>query len=516
MTQLQSAALLAAVVLLCPPTAAAGSEVNWTLDAERLAVGPPGERHYAVSAAAYAAAPELADEFHPGTDPDGREDLESQLAERLATLEAKYGDLESAHESLEKSLKGYAKTGHSGATMKVNGRIHFDMWGFPGDSPGVNGFETGDPNETPQDRIGFRRIRIGAKGDLPYNMLYKLELELAGGEESEIRDVYLGWKELPFFQTLLIGNQKRPYGLDHMNSSRFNVFLERPFVIEAFNQDARRLGIESYGVSDDQAWNWRYGVFNQRLVQDEGKYISDHWQCEVAGRLANTIWWDEASDGRGYAHWALAGTLANTDQSANELLTIQSAVSEARFRQRPEARSTRRWLDTGIIAGADDYTLLAAEGVVNVGPVQFVAEQQNIFLDRVGGNQLYLHGGYAYVSYFLTGEHVPWNRRTGNIDRVKPFENFFLVDTCDGCTGHGLGAWQVALRWSYADFADRDIRGGDGESLTLGINWHWTPYAKMQFNYLYGEIKDNDVNTPAGAPNYGNYHIVGTRFLIDY
>ena len=102
-------------------------------------------------------------------------------------------------------------------------------------------------------------MRIGVAGDLPYNMVYKLELELAGGNDSEFRDAYIGWKELPVLHTLLIGNQKRPYGLDHLNSSRYNIFMERPAVIEGFNQDARRFGISSYGVSDDEAWNWRYG-----------------------------------------------------------------------------------------------------------------------------------------------------------------------------------------------------------------------------------------------------------------
>lgn len=492
--------------------AALGGDIGWEIEIDRLIAEPAPKRVYPVAPATHLGGLAIPDPVAAGSDNQG----DAQLSERLATLEASYSDLASAHESLEKSLKGYAKSGHSGATMKVNGRIHFDLWSFPGDSPGVNGFESGDPTVTPQDQIGFRRIRIGAKGDLPGNMLYKLELELAGGEESEIRDVYLGWQDLPFLQTLLVGNQKRPYGLDHMNSSRFNVFLERPFVIEAFNQDARRLGIQSYGVSDDEAWNWRYGVFNQRLIQDEGAYVSDHWQSQVAGRLANTLWWDAASDGRGYAHWALAGTWANTDQNANGDNFADSGANEARFRHRPEARSDSRWLDTGLIADADDYTLLAVESVLNVGPVQFVAEQQNIFLNRVGAEPLYLHGGYLYVSYFLTGEHVPWDRRTGNLGRVEPFENFFLVNTCDGGVRHGMGAWQVALRWSYADFADRDVRGGDGEALTLGVNWHWTPYAKLQFNYLYGEIDDNDLNTPAGAPNFGKYQILGTRFVIDY
>jgi len=469
-----------------------------------------------------AAAPETAasDQDEPTL-----EERFAKLEENYKKLDAKHTELADDYQSLQKSLKGYAKTGHSGATMKINGRVHADMWNFPGDSPGVNGFESGAPDVSPQDRIGFRRMRFGVKGKLPYNMEYKIEMEFAGGNNSEFRDAYLGWNELKFFNTVLIGNQKRPYGLDHLNSSRYNVFLERPFVIEGFNQDARRFGICSYNVSDDQAWNWRYGVYNQRLIQDEGNYVSDHFQAQIAGRLANTIWYDECSDGRGYAHWAVSGTWADTDPNADSddlpgtpgsRPFPNSGVNEADFRTRPEARSINRWLDTDDIDGGNDYGLLGLEGVVNVGPVQLVGEYQNVWLNRIGADDLHFHGGYVYLSYFLTGEHMPWERKSGTLGRIKPFENFFLVDRCGGGTGYGLGAWQLAVRYSYADFSDSDVQGGIGESLTAGLNWYWTPYSRMQFNYIYGEITDNDLNAAAGAPNAGDYHILGTRLMVDF
>ncbi len=454
---------------------------------------------------------------------DQREEAEDFTVEqRLEKLEGLYTDLETnydqlddKHSDLKKKLKGLAASGHSKATMKVNGRIHVDQWAFPGTSPAINVFENNDPTITPQDRLGFRRVRFGVKGNLGKTMLYKIEMEFAGANNTEFRDVYLGWNDLPFLQTLLIGNQKRPYGLDHLNSSRYNVFLERPFVIESFNQDARRLGIESYSVSEDQAWNWRYGVFNQRLIQDEGQYVSDHYQLEVAGRLANTFWYDEASDGRGYGHWAISGTAANPDGSGLD----GRAANEARFRQRPEARSIRRWLDTGRIDGADNYQMVGLENVWNFGPVQLVGEYQNLWLDRNGGTDLNFHGGYAYISYFLTGEHMPWKRSAGVLDRIKPIENFFLVDTGDDGVKGGWGAWQVAYRWSYADFNDGDILGGVGQSHTLGLNWYWNAYSRVQFNAIYGEIDDHEgfdsVGNSLGALS-GNYTILGTRFMVDF
>ncbi len=441
--------------------------------------------------------------------------------ERLRQIETGLDEQAGALDDLQKSLKGFIKPGHGDMTMKIFGRIDIDAWGFPGDSPGVNAFETGDVNNDPQNTFQFRRMRLGASGNLSSNMIYKVSFEFAGGNKTEFRDAYLGWNDLPLLRTLLIGNQKRPYGLDHMNSSRFNVFMERPYVIESINQDSRRLGIASYGVSEDLVHNWRFGVYNMRLIQDEGKYRGDSPQIEVAGRYASTIWYDESSNGRGYAHLAIAGTVAHPDGSAGSGVSgVGPFANEARFRHRPEARSASRWIDTGVINGASYYELLASEAVLNVGRMQIVGEWQNLFLQRDNGtgDDLFFTGGYAYVSYFLTGEHMPWNRKTGTLGRIVPFENFFLVNRSGGGVGRGIGAWQVAARYSYADFTDNDIFGGVGESLTVGLNWYWTPYSRMQFNYIHGMVRERLTST---GPNTqavvrGDYDIVGVRFRVDY
>ena len=441
-------------------------------------------------------------------------DIEGRFDSIVSDIEGIQGNLEDLGTAID-DVAGDTTIVHSGAstsTMKVIGRIHIDAWGISNTSgaiPAIEGVDSGgNPSGIldPQNRLGFRRVRFGVGGDIRDNMLYRIEMEFAGGNESEFRDVYLGWKELPVLQTLLLGNQKRPYGLDHLNSSRYNVFLERPFIIEAFNQDARRWGLVSYGVSADERFNWRYGVYNQRLIQDEGNYIGDHLQLELAGRLANTFWYDETSGGRGYAHWAISGTVADPNGD-------DETTSEARVRQRPEARTRRRWIDTGVIADADVYYLLGLESVANVGPIQFVGEYQQVWLNRDpgAGDDLDFWGGYFYISYFLTGEHMPWNLRRGTLGRIKPFENFWCVRRCDDCVDAGWGAWQLAVRYSKADLTDDNIFGGIGESFTFGLNWYWNERARMQFNYITGRIDDRFATLDSG-----DYSIFGARFMVDF
>ncbi len=437
--------------------------------------------------------------------PNAKEKVETSDREadkRIEKLEKDFEKQSKAVDKLEDAVPGFVVHGHKSPKLKLFGRIHYDYWSFPAVEDGINALEGGDP----QDRFNFRRMRIGVSGDLTDNMFYKYEGEFAGGNgNTSYRDAYIGFKELPYLNTVIIGNHKRPYGLDHLNSSRDNVFTERPFIVEALNQDNRRLGASSNGVSEDESWNWRFGVWNQQLTQSSSGYIGDHYQLEVAGRLAKTAWWDESSGGRGYAHFAIAGSAGTPDGN--------SANNQARYRTRPEARSTGRWLDTGPISGANANYLIALESVINVGSLNVTSEYMRNNVDRRDaiGEDVAFDGYYTQASYFLTGEHRRWNRRTGTLDRIMPFENFFLVRDCDCNTQSGWGAWEVAARYSHADLNDFDILGGEADSLTLGLNWYWNAYARMQFNYING-----DIHSGANAAGQGNYEIFGVRMMVDF
>lgn len=437
-------------------------------------------------------------------------DDDDPILKRLEDLENKWVEVDS------KLDEGFVQDGTSGASMKISGRIHGDVWTFPDIDDDVNRL---DRDGNPQDRLIWRRVRFGMKGKIKDNMEYKVEMEFADPNDTQYRDVYIGFNDLPFFQTVLIGNQKRPFGLDHINSSRYNVFTERPFVIEAFNQDARRLGIAAYGISDDLAWNWRYGFYNPELTQGDEGYTGDHWQGQIAGRLANTAWYDECSGGRSYIHWAVSGMASWPDGNGGV------GGNRARFDTRPEARTRDDWLDTGAITNAESVQQAGFETALNFGPLQVVGELQNSWVRRGNGSaDVNFWGGYVYAAYFLTGEHMPWERKSGQLGRPKPFQNFFLVNTCDGCTDGGWGAWQIAARYSYLNMNDEDIAGGEGSAFTLGLNWYWNPNSRLQFNYIHGEVngsRNRQIDPAAGVgtmgvPASGNYDIIGARFMVDF
>jgi phosphate-selective porin OprO/OprP len=439
---------------------------------------------------------------------DEAEDSNDDVYKRLDELEE---SLEAQDKSIGKfkdTLPGLVYHGHKNPKLQFFGRIHLDYWAFPRTDEAIFPLEAdgGNPSGNPQDNVTFRRMRIGVKGDLFDNVFYKYEGEFAGGVASSYRDAFFGFKDVPYLNTVIIGNHKRPYGLDHLNSSRHNIFIERPFIVESFNQDARRLGASTNGISEDGNWNWRFGVWNQELTQTRDGWETDDYQLELAGRIAGTPWYDESSGGRGYLHVGLSGSVGE----------VNDDTPASQFRTRPEARSDRRWLDTGFIPNADETALIGLEALANIGSLQLSGEYMRLNVNRRGIDpNLEFDGGYVQAAYFLTGEHMPWNRKTGTLGRVKPFENFFLVRDCDCETKRGWGAWQVAARLSWADLSNADVLGGEGESLTLGLNWLFNPYARMQFNYITGQISNN--SGLAGGPNVnGDYDIFGVRMMVDF
>ena len=154
--------------------------------------------------------------------------------------------------------------------------------------------------------------------------------------------------------------------------------------------------------------------------------------------------------------------------------------------------------------------MLGLESAFNVGQFNFTSEYLRVGVDRDNGSEdVSFSGYYSQVSYFLTGEHRTWNRKTGTLGRIKPLENFFIVQDCDGACQRGWGAWEIAARYSYVDLTDNDIIGGEGESFTFGLNWYWNAYARMQFNYINGRID----REPLGV---GDYEIFGVRMMVDF
>ena len=434
------------------------------------------------------------------------------LAEQLNSLQQDWNEFQRTQQKEKQDAR-------SKPTFDIGGRIQVDYWSFLEESDGIGYFEHPDADDPlfgvdPENRFLFRRIRLETEGTVPDLMFWRLQVDFNEPENPQMKDVYLGW-ELPDNRRLIVGHQKLPLSLDALYSSRFTTFMERPQVVDAFVTDYRRLGAMLYGNSNDLLFNWRYGIFETANIQDPGRYIGDSLQLGGYGRLASTPWYDEANGGRNYLHLGVAGSVVRPD---GDVTDADSNDNVARFAARPEGRTDGRWIDTGPIRGAQWYQQMGLEAVINVGALQLTGEFMSTWVQRDSttagtGPDVNFHGGYVQAGYFLTGEHIPWDRESGTVDRMRPYENFFLVDRCLGGTGHGWGAWQIAARYDYLDLTDSDIQGGVENNLTLALNWWWNAYARLQFNVTRGLIEQH---RRVGGFDSGDFWLAGTRFAIDF
>jgi phosphate-selective porin OprO/OprP len=170
-----------------------------------------------------------------------------------------------------------------------------------------------------------------------------------------------------------------------------------------------------------------------------------------------------------------------------------------RYAARPEAATEYPFLDV-TVTGVRNVNLFGAEAAMVYGPFSVQMEYFGSVLDTTRdaaewGHSTVAHddpcfgGMYVQASYFLTGEHRPYNTKEGAFDRVRPKKNFRE----DG----GWGAVEVATRYSYLDMDDELLdtywgtvgnqhysSRGELHNWTLGVNWYLNPNVRIMANYI--------------------------------
>jgi phosphate-selective porin OprO/OprP len=341
-----------------------------------------------------------------------------------------------------------------------------------------------------QNGADIRRARLGAKGAIADNMNYFFQMDFGFVGRPTFTDVWVEWTQLPVLGNVRVGQWKQPFSLEVVSSFRYTTFMERSSMFQAFTP-FRHLGIGFYDHSADLNWTWAASMI--RTGQDQyGNSLSTDGGNGVVGRLTHLLWYDEPADGRYYSHIGGAYYYNRPPRDTVRFRSIPEifvgehaagAVGTSGQAIPGALNGTPFFVDTTNIL-ADNVHTFGAENLTVHGPWSFQAEAMAAVVDQQVGGTATLWGTYAQVGYFLTGEHRPYDRIAGAIDRIKPFEDFFMLRT-DGAHCYGLGAWEVAARWSYIDLNDGTIVGGQMSNVTLGVNWYCNPYCKVVFNCIH-------------------------------
>jgi len=408
--------------------------------------------------------------------------MPSQVA-AAAPVAGETSALESLTATVKKMQEDAKATKYPNVT--VNGVFQADAGWFTQDATSIA--SVGDL----QDGADFRRARLSAKGGIAPNMNYFFQMDFGFFGRPTFTDVWVEATHLPYLGTVRVGQWKQPFSLEVVSSFRYTTFLERSLLFQPFTP-FRHLGVGFYNHTDALNATWAASVF--RSGQDQfGGDIGDNGGVAMAARATYLPWYDEPSGGRYYLHVGGGFFLTDPDNDLSRFATIPEffvgevapgAVGTSQVAVPGAANGTRFFVDTGNIP-TNISNRFGVECLWVHGAFSWQTEAMCASVDRTGaGASLFFPGAYSQVGYFLTGEHRPYDRTIGAIDRVKPFEDFFRVRTNRGiCTG--IGAWEVAARWSWIDLNDADVQGGRLTDLTAGVNWYMNAYAKLQFNYIH-------------------------------
>lgn len=336
------------------------------------------------------------------------------------------------------------------------------------------------------DGTRVRRLFLDVRGTLEKDWDYRFQYDFArpGGSDSSargIRDAYIRYTG--FGPDLTVGQFKEPFGLEHLTSSLHYTFLERGLT-NVFNPD-RRIGA---GISGNgNRWTAAAGVFGETAQSDVADEGDEGW--DLTGRFT----WAPVQRPDSVLHLGIAGRHHEPEDSTSSL----------RFRERPESSITSvRLVDTGTLTDVEDLQSLGLEAAAVLGALSVQAEHVTTRVDRGGSfDDSDLTAWYAYGSFLLTGESRPYEN--GVFGRVKP----------SAAVGRGgIGAWEVALRYSSADLSDGSVSGGEQQNLTLGLNWYATPSIKFQGNY----VRVLDIDRPASPFDGEEVDTFALRAQIDF
>jgi phosphate-selective porin OprO/OprP len=403
-----------------------------------------------------------------------------------------------------------------------------------------------------QDGEYFRRIRPFVEGTFWETGEYRLIVALENDQYSicGFDEFWVGETKIPVIGSMRAGHVKDAVGLegDMTSSSRCMTFMERSSYSEAIELNQNFLtGLWLGNDYLDQRVTSQFVAGRADQGSSSGEFFGDG-QAAVQGRLTCLPIYED--EGRELLHFGVsAGWRDGTNNLANTGTGTQ--VNTIELRARPEMRdddpagspssgqaipdaNSIRMIDTSPIAANNEY-LMGLETLYIRGPFSFQAEYGWNWINNATGlvqattntitpiptQSFVFNGGYAQVAYTLTGENRAYDKHLGTLARqyfghAGPYENAYLVDDDEGHLCWGLGAWEIAARYSYTDLNDVGtggtfIQGGQMEGFSLALNW----YVNTNLNVMFDWAHDRRYDLPVGT-NYGSTDGYGVRVQFQF
>ena len=439
----------------------------------------------------------------------------------------------------------------------IGGRVQLDASGFTaGDGPAATP-AAGGLNPPLSGAANLRRARLRAGGRLYESFDWASEFDFANqmtqynvsfptlvgpGSFPAMNDLWLQIRDLPILGTVRIGNQKDPYGLEHIGDSRWLTLMERSFSQDAFEgpfNDGYLPGIQLLNHAADGRVAWYVGEFKN--TANPFGFANSSGGSQTVGRLVVLPVFDP-DNGR-VLHLGMSGRTMGLASVPSQIDPVTGTptgpmIRGVRFRSRGDIRNgppgplNSIYADAGLLTG-DWQNMLGVELAAASGPWSMQAEYFGSWLygaattgiDPINSGlqpppgtplgTVFFQGGYLEAAWFLTGESRSYDLSLSRFGRPVPRHNFYRLRDPDraGRIRTSIGAWQLALRYNYLCLDDGEVHGGVLNGMTVGINWLLNPNARLYFNY---DFTYRDFTNFAGADGSGGINGFGTRLAFDF
>ncbi|OYQ37923.1 hypothetical protein CHU95_00180 [Niveispirillum lacus] len=362
----------------------------------------------------------------------------------------------------------------------IRARLHMDY-----------GFFNGGKNFTTDATDGFqvRRAFLGVAGKVYTDWTYEFTANFADnrGGGAQIQAANIGYTGIPGW-TLVAGVMQPKFTLDDSTSSNDIAFMERApignIVVGIGGSDSRTaIGVTNRGTSHFVAAYVTGNSTNTAGTFDD--------QVNLLGRAAYSFW----SANEGSAGIGVSGVLQTSPQAAARPVAAGTATTTIAFGDRPGVRiggNRTSLTSTGAINQIDSAYAYGADLGMNFKSFWAAAEYYNFGaeysdLTATGARQTRpdpeFSGYYVSAGYILTGE-----RRSYNVGEWRGVSPSWPVGQ------NGIGAWEVAARYSQVDLIDRDagINGtgtGKETNWTLGVNWYVNPAIRFMLNHVISKTE---------------------------
>lgn len=334
----------------------------------------------------------------------------------------------------------------------------------------------------------LRTWRFYALGDFTWKrpVDYKLELGVVGGD-FYLHEAYLHFKDIPYAKNITVGYIGAPLTMENLMGFGDLTFMEAAAPAQAFGP-GNRIALQFDGTWRDQRMSFQGGFYG--VGQDAEINFGD-----ASGQLARGMFrvtglpiYEDNEDRYRLLHLGVA------------LSHVFSDSSSIRYQARPESHLAPFLVDTGDIQ-AQNASQVGLELAYAHGPLSLQGELTGSRVEDASVGARTFWGGYAYASWFLTGEHRPYDRATGVFGRLKPEES---IKPRRG----QWGALELGVRGSYLDLSDGPVQGGRMFMFMPGLNWYLGQHLRLQGNYGWSHVLD--------GPSPGNLHLFQVRLQIVY